>query len=43
MSLGIGLNTSVFSVLNAVLLRAVPGVHQPDRPVEVYTTYKGGM
>lgn len=40
---GIGLNTTIFSVLNVMLLRPVPGVENSDRLVEVYTSYAGGM
>jgi len=36
-ALGIGVNTSIFSLVNAVLLRPVPVSH-PESLVEVYTT-----
>jgi hypothetical protein len=36
-AIGIGLNTTLFSVVNAVLLRGVP-LAQPDRLVEIYSS-----
>jgi predicted permease len=36
LALGIGLNVTIFSVVNAVLLRGQP-LHRPDRLVEIYS------
>ncbi len=43
LALGIGVNTTVFSWLNAVLLSPLPGAHDPNRIVQVGTTFKGNI
>jgi predicted permease len=43
LALGIGVNTTVFSWLNAVLLSPLPGASDPNRIVQVGTTFKGNI
>ncbi|MFP5353641.1 MAG: ABC transporter permease [Gemmatimonadota bacterium] len=43
LALGIGLNTAVFSAVDALLLRPLPGTRDPDALVQVYRTWPGGM
>ncbi len=41
LALGIGLNTAVFSALDGLLLRPLPGVRNADELVQVYRTWPG--
>ncbi|MCL4214127.1 MAG: ABC transporter permease [Gemmatimonadales bacterium] len=41
LAIGIGLNAAVFSMVDALLLRPLPGVHQADELVQLYRTYPG--
>jgi len=43
LALGIGLNTAVFSAVDALLLRPLPGVREPDELVQVYRTWPGNV
>jgi predicted permease len=42
LGLGIGLNTAVFSLINALLFRPLPVVEEPERLVGVFTSDGGG-
>jgi predicted permease len=41
LALGIGLNTAVFSAVDALVLRQLPGVRDPDELVQLYRTWPG--
>ncbi len=42
LAIGIGLNTAVFSAIDTLLLKPLPGVRAPDQLVQVYRSWPGG-
>ena len=41
LALGIGANTTIFSLMDALYLRPLPGIAEPDRMVEIGRTHDG--
>lgn len=42
LALGIGLNTAVFSALDGILLRPLPGATRPAELVQIFRSWRGG-
>jgi predicted permease len=42
LAIGIGANTTIFSVVNGILLRPLPGISQADRLIDVHATAPSG-
>ena len=43
LAIGIGLNTAVFSAIDTLLLKPLPGVRAPDELVQLYRSWPGGV
>ncbi len=43
LAIGIGLNTAVFSAIDTLLLKPLPGVRAPNRLVQLYRSWPGGV
>ncbi|HET7631150.1 MAG TPA: ABC transporter permease [Gemmatimonadaceae bacterium] len=43
LAIGIGLNTAVFSVIDTLLLKPLPGVRAPDQLVQLYRSWPGNQ
>ena len=43
LAIGIGLNTAVFSAIDTLLLKPLPGVRAPGQLVQLYRSWPGGM
>jgi predicted permease len=43
LAIGIGLNTAVFSAIDALILRPLPGVRAPDQLVQLYRSWPGNQ